>query len=274
MTRFRQHGNPEDLEVAIAQQRHSLALRPEGHPDRILSLEHLASSLFTRYEQGRNWQDLQETITHYEEILWLLPEDHPDRPSFSNKLGVALQAQGHRIQVAIPPPRLHVNPVPFHRLQFFHRLPAMAIILNHVRLRRHNLVHTRGDCDDWQGKSSVSRFRIHPPQTSYELTNHDTNQRSAGGWARGLYSSIGAHCTPFSLSPYKGRNNVFASNNSNHSIANSLIYDFDPNHLFIGRLRELIGLYDIGTVPSVVEAAKPWYLTGKIFTIARHRHRF
>ncbi|KAL5523186.1 hypothetical protein ACEPAF_1453 [Sanghuangporus sanghuang] len=59
--------------------REALELRPEGHPDRSLSLANLASSLSTYFEHRGRMEDLEEAIALERAALELQPEGHPDR---------------------------------------------------------------------------------------------------------------------------------------------------------------------------------------------------
>ena len=51
-----------DIEEAIVLGREALKLRPQGHPDRLTSLNNLAVVLSTRYNQLEAMDDLDEAI--------------------------------------------------------------------------------------------------------------------------------------------------------------------------------------------------------------------
>ncbi|KAG8918232.1 hypothetical protein FRC02_002517, partial [Tulasnella sp. 418] len=173
--RFHQQGDRQDLDDAIAHRRESLTLRPEGHPDRIISLKNLASSLFTRFEQDGNEQDLQEVIRHHEEVLRLLPEDHLERPSIDAILGLAFRRQRDvqaQLNFLLPLPVMN-NPqverlpeVPIERP--FRRHTSIFALFRQARLRALNTV------------IRMNRTRTQRNETSYERTNHDTNEPSPG----------------------------------------------------------------------------------------------
>jgi len=80
----------EDLEGAISLHREALTLRPLGHPERLMSLNNLASALFTRFNQSGKMDDLDDSISAHRQALSLLPLDHPDRAMSLNSLANAL----------------------------------------------------------------------------------------------------------------------------------------------------------------------------------------
>jgi CHAT domain-containing protein/tetratricopeptide (TPR) repeat protein len=69
----------QDLDEAIVLGREVLDLRPQGHPDRSMSLINLAAHLSSRYNQFEAMQDLDEAIVLSREALDLRPQGHPDR---------------------------------------------------------------------------------------------------------------------------------------------------------------------------------------------------
>ncbi|KAF9238774.1 TPR-like protein [Melanogaster broomeanus] len=90
--RFETQGDGRDLDEAIQDHRIVLQLRPEGHPDRSLSLNNLgnALALFMRFEQRGDQKDLDEAIQHHQIALQLVPESHPLHLSSRNNLASAL----------------------------------------------------------------------------------------------------------------------------------------------------------------------------------------
>ncbi|KAF8436217.1 hypothetical protein L210DRAFT_2474093 [Boletus edulis BED1] len=66
-----------DLEEVIILDQEALDLRPQGHPDRTISLNNLALCLSTRYKQLEIMQDLDEAIVLDREAF--PPRPHPDR---------------------------------------------------------------------------------------------------------------------------------------------------------------------------------------------------
>ncbi|KAL5525311.1 hypothetical protein ACEPAF_9181 [Sanghuangporus sanghuang] len=81
MSRFERDGRDDDLDESIALHRASLALRPEGHPNRSDSLHNLSCSLLTRFEQRGDYDELDESIRLRRASLVLYPEGHPYRPA-------------------------------------------------------------------------------------------------------------------------------------------------------------------------------------------------
>ena len=69
----------EDLQEAIVLDREALDLRPQGHPDRSMSLNNLANRFSALYNQLGAMQDLDKAIVLAREALDLRPQGHPDR---------------------------------------------------------------------------------------------------------------------------------------------------------------------------------------------------
>ena len=86
-TRFHQL---EELGESITCYRQALALRPHGHPDRSISLNH---SVFTRFQQLGRVEDLEESITYDRQALTLFPHGHPNRSVSLNNLANAVSAR-------------------------------------------------------------------------------------------------------------------------------------------------------------------------------------
>lgn len=53
----------EDLEELITLNREALALRPAGHPNRLISLINLANAVMNLFKQTGQGEDLDECIT-------------------------------------------------------------------------------------------------------------------------------------------------------------------------------------------------------------------
>ncbi|KAG9013718.1 hypothetical protein FRB94_001280 [Tulasnella sp. JGI-2019a] len=79
-----------DLDQSIKWDKEAPNLRPEGHPDRGLSLSNLANSLETRFDQTGDRCDHDQSIGYNEAALNLLPEGHPHRGSSLNNLAIGL----------------------------------------------------------------------------------------------------------------------------------------------------------------------------------------
>ncbi|KAL5478944.1 hypothetical protein ACEPAI_2231 [Sanghuangporus weigelae] len=59
----------EDLEEAIALNRAALDSLSEDHPDRSMSLNSIANSLWTRFDHGERIEDLEESIALHRAAL-------------------------------------------------------------------------------------------------------------------------------------------------------------------------------------------------------------
>ncbi|KAJ7442795.1 CHAT domain-containing protein [Mycena galericulata] len=97
--RFKQRGDPDDIDKAIALNREALALRPPSHPDHGISLNILADAVQTRFELRGNSKDIVEAINLSQEALALHLLPHPDRGMSLNTLANAVhmrfQQRGH-----------------------------------------------------------------------------------------------------------------------------------------------------------------------------------
>ncbi|TFK23328.1 hypothetical protein FA15DRAFT_705585 [Coprinopsis marcescibilis] len=68
------------IERSISSLSASLRLRPFPHPQRSLSLNNLASALYSRFDLEGSSTDLEEGIIYHNEALSLRPHPHPERP--------------------------------------------------------------------------------------------------------------------------------------------------------------------------------------------------
>ncbi|KAL5478989.1 hypothetical protein ACEPAI_2277 [Sanghuangporus weigelae] len=84
---FKHSGRAEDLEEAILLHRAALKLRPECHSDRCISLNNLASSLWTRFVHGGRMEDLEEAIS------LLLSVGNPLHPTSLSNLALYLSTR-------------------------------------------------------------------------------------------------------------------------------------------------------------------------------------
>jgi hypothetical protein len=73
------HSQDHSWDKAMSMKREMLALRPYGHPDRVLSCSSLATSLKRGYERTNNAYLLDESITLAREALALCPKGHSHR---------------------------------------------------------------------------------------------------------------------------------------------------------------------------------------------------
>jgi hypothetical protein len=90
-TRFEQLGDLDALAEAVELHRQALALRPQGHPNRSMSLNNLAYALQTRFEQLGNRDSLAEAVDLHRQALDLRPQGHPDRHHSLDNLARALR---------------------------------------------------------------------------------------------------------------------------------------------------------------------------------------
>ena len=89
--RYRKQGALPDLEQAITLWRAALDLCPEGHPDRSLSLNNLATSFSDRYKKQASIADLRKAIGLYRAALELRPPGHSGRALALNNLASNLR---------------------------------------------------------------------------------------------------------------------------------------------------------------------------------------
>lgn len=75
---FERSTGSKDLSEAIELHRSALALHPEGHPDRPMTLNKLGHALAKRFEDGGKEDDLNESVELLRSALALLPMEHPD----------------------------------------------------------------------------------------------------------------------------------------------------------------------------------------------------
>ncbi|KAJ7089999.1 CHAT domain-containing protein [Mycena epipterygia] len=88
-TRFETRDN-QDLDSAMGLLREVLDLHPAPHPNRVISLNNLATVLELRFQRRGDAGDLDGAIELHRETLDLCPAHHADRGSFLNNLGSVL----------------------------------------------------------------------------------------------------------------------------------------------------------------------------------------
>ncbi|GGN45868.1 Flp pilus assembly protein TadD [Actinoplanes campanulatus] len=84
--RFERHGDPSDLEEAIATGRRVVADSPVDHPDRATILANLGCALHSHAE-------LDEAVTVHEQAVRATPPDDPDLAGRLTDLGGAFIAR-------------------------------------------------------------------------------------------------------------------------------------------------------------------------------------
>ncbi|KAH6893683.1 hypothetical protein BKA70DRAFT_1201000 [Coprinopsis sp. MPI-PUGE-AT-0042] len=88
--RFDQKGNILDFDESTRLHQEALSLRPEGHPNRALSLNNVGCALVFRFELQSSAKDLEQSITMFQEVLTLWLPGHPRRGVALNNLGTAI----------------------------------------------------------------------------------------------------------------------------------------------------------------------------------------
>ncbi|TDL14173.1 TPR-like protein, partial [Rickenella mellea] len=90
LTRFRQHGESEDIEQAILYQELAVLLTPDRHPDMPCRLANLGDSFSARFERQGEMGDVEAAILNHERAIQLTSEGHPDKPRRFFQLGNSL----------------------------------------------------------------------------------------------------------------------------------------------------------------------------------------
>ncbi|OAX35997.1 hypothetical protein K503DRAFT_784674 [Rhizopogon vinicolor AM-OR11-026] len=75
--RFQQQGNRADLACALECHLTALALRPLGHPMRIITLTDFATALLIRFKEDGTQNDIHLAIDNFGAALALCPPEHP-----------------------------------------------------------------------------------------------------------------------------------------------------------------------------------------------------
>jgi CHAT domain-containing protein len=91
--RFTQRGAISDLEEALSLERRALERRPQGHPDRALSLATVAAYLYARFVALGTLSDLDEAVALERDALARWPRGHPDRARSLSSLASALYSR-------------------------------------------------------------------------------------------------------------------------------------------------------------------------------------
>ncbi|KAN0082482.1 CHAT domain containing protein [Tylopilus felleus] len=93
LRKFRLGEGTRYLDQAVVLCREALELCPQGHPNRSVSLNDLASCLRTRYTQLGAVPDLEQAIVLNREALELRPQGHPHRSFSLNNLALCLSTR-------------------------------------------------------------------------------------------------------------------------------------------------------------------------------------
>ncbi|KAJ7501555.1 tetratricopeptide repeat-containing protein [Mycena galericulata] len=91
--RYKQQGDPKDINGSIFLHREALKIHVAPHPHRFMSLNNLAAAVTIRFAQWGDPIDIDEAITLHIEALEIHAAPHPDRGSSLNNLGAAFIAR-------------------------------------------------------------------------------------------------------------------------------------------------------------------------------------
>ncbi|KAH7124311.1 hypothetical protein EDB81DRAFT_215218 [Dactylonectria macrodidyma] len=94
--RFKETGDLNDLQMAIARGEEAVVATPHDHPDRAGRLSNLAAFLRTRFELTGDLSDLQIAIARGEEVVVAIPYNYPDRARMLSNLAVSLLTRFER----------------------------------------------------------------------------------------------------------------------------------------------------------------------------------
>jgi hypothetical protein len=161
-------GMVDEVDRSILLNRVALALRPPGHPERHLSLSHLAVSLVKRYKQSKSAEDLEEAILLNSEALALRPPGHPSRHYSCSNLANSLYDRFLKDglvddldeAIALGREALSLRPKG-HELRFD--------TMNELRLYLYDRFKTKGEVEDLQEAITLAEeaARIRPTDSPY-----------------------------------------------------------------------------------------------------------
>ncbi|KAI9458456.1 CHAT domain-containing protein [Boletus coccyginus] len=97
VTKFEQGGGRSYIDEAIDLDREALQLCAPDHPERYISLIHLAHRLLDRYKQIGATSDFEGAIILGREALGLCPQGHPARLASLNNLAIGLSTRHKRL---------------------------------------------------------------------------------------------------------------------------------------------------------------------------------
>ncbi|KAL4064706.1 CHAT domain-containing protein [Scleroderma yunnanense] len=82
-----------NLDDAIAYYQNAFELYPPDHPDRLVCLYNIATSIGFRFQQQNEISDVEMSISLHRMALNLMPSDHHDHPSVLHNLAASLQTK-------------------------------------------------------------------------------------------------------------------------------------------------------------------------------------
>ena len=155
-----QQGSDADLACALECHLAALALRPIGHPMRVVSLMDFAMALLIRFKEGGTQNDIHLAIDSFDAALSLCPPEHPIRWALvmnyasalfshfdycgdAEDLERAIEQYQAVIELSLP----HECPIPLSylanahqsRFQRFHQLNDLELSIQHSRSALHLL---------------------------------------------------------------------------------------------------------------------------------------
>jgi tetratricopeptide (TPR) repeat protein len=92
-SRYRQSGDPRDLEEAVRVGRDAVAATPDGDPQRAGRRSNLAVALLARFARAGSEKDLNEAIGTLRDAVRDSQEKRPDRATILANLGTALESR-------------------------------------------------------------------------------------------------------------------------------------------------------------------------------------
>lgn len=160
VVRFQQQGSHADLACAMECHLAGLALRPIGHPMRVITLVDFATALVIRFKEDGALNDIHLAIDNFAAALSLCPFEHPARCALIMKYASALLSrfeycgdaadaeraiEQYQIVVGLSSP--HERPAPLNnlanalqsRFQQFHELNDLELSIQHSSAALHLL---------------------------------------------------------------------------------------------------------------------------------------
>lgn len=160
VVRFQQQGSRADLVCAMECHLERLALRPIGHPMRVVTLVDFATALLIRFKEDGTLSDIHLAIDNFAAALSQCPFDHPARCAFIMKYASALLSRFEycgeaedaeraieQYQTVVNLSSPHERPAPLDNLakalqsryQRFHELNDLELSIQHSSTALHLL---------------------------------------------------------------------------------------------------------------------------------------
>ncbi|KAG1858873.1 hypothetical protein F4604DRAFT_1793778 [Suillus subluteus] len=160
VVRFQQQGSRADLACAMECHLEGLALRPIGHPMRVVTLVDFATALLLRFKEDGTLNDIHLAIDNFAAALSQCPFDHPARCTLIMKYAGALLSRFEycgdaedaeraieQYQTAVDLTSPHESPAPLNdlakalqsRFQRFHELNDLESSIQHSSAALHLL---------------------------------------------------------------------------------------------------------------------------------------